>query len=149
MRAPQSGVVYQMTVHTVGGLVFPSEPAMLIVPAADQLVVEVHVQPQDIDNVRLGQRAVLRFAAFNARTTPEIDGVVSRVSADVSTDPKTGQNYYVARIGTAPKELARLGELRLVPGMPVEAHLQLGDRTVLSYLIKPLSDQIAKAWKER
>lgn len=149
MRAPQSGVVYQMTVHTVGGLVVPSEPAMLIVPEADQLVVEVHVQPSDIDNVRLGQRAVLRFAAFNTRTTPEVDGVVTRVSADVSADTKTGQSFYVARIGIAPEELLRLGDLRLVPGMPVEAHLQIGDRTVLSYLTKPLTDQIAKAWKER
>ena len=73
-RAPQDGFVHQMSVHTVGGLVVPSEPAMLIVPASDQLLVEVRVQPQDIDNVRVGQKAVLRFAAFNTRTTPEIDG---------------------------------------------------------------------------
>ena len=149
LRAPQNGVVHQMSVHTVGGLVVPSEPAMLIVPDADRLTVEIRVQPQDIDSVRLGQRAVLRFSAFNARTTPEVDGTVTRVSADVTADQKTGQSYYTARVGFSGVELARLGELRLVPGMPVEAHLQIGERTVLSYLVKPLSDQIAKAWRER
>ena len=149
LRAPQNGVVHQMSVHTVGGLVVPSEPAMLIVPDADRLTVEIRVQPQDIDSVRLGQRAVLRFSAFNARTTPEVDGTVTRVSADVTADQKTGQSYYTARVGLSGAELARLGEVRLVPGMPVEAHLQIGERTVLSYLVKPLSDQIAKAWRER
>ncbi|MDO9425230.1 MAG: HlyD family type I secretion periplasmic adaptor subunit [Methylobacterium sp.] len=149
MRSPQDGTVHQMTVHTIGGLVTPSEPAMLIVPEADQLAVEVKIQPQDIDNVRLDQAAILRFAAFNQRTTPEIDGVVARVSADVSTDPKTGLSHYTARIRLPPDQAARLGSLRLVPGMPVEAYMQLGDRSVLSYLTKPLTDQIAKAWRER
>ena len=149
LRAPQDGTVHQLTVHTIGGLVTPSEPAMLIVPEADQLAVEVRIQPQDIDNVRMGQATVLRFAAFNQRVTPEIDGVISRVSADVSQDLKTGLAYYTARIAIPEEQTARLGGARLVPGMPVEAFLQLGDRTVLSYLTKPLTDQIAKAWRER
>ena len=150
MRSPQDGVVYQMTVHTVGGLVVPSEPAMLIVPNADALVVEARIQPQDIDSVRLGQPALLRLTAFNARTTPEIDGTVARVSADVTADLKTGLTFYTVRIAISPQERARLGsEVRLVPGMPVEVHLRIGDRTVLSYLTKPLLDQIAKAWRER
>ena len=149
MRAPQSGTVHQMTVHTIGGLVTPSEPAMLIVPEADQLAVEVKIQPQDIDNVRLDQAAVLRFSAFNQRTTPEIDGVVSRVSADVTSDPKTGMSYYTARIRVPEDQKERLGTARLVPGMPVETFMQLGNRSVLSYLTKPLTNQIAKAWKER
>ncbi len=150
MRSPQDGVVYQMTVHTVGGLVIPSEPAMLIVPNADALVVEARIQPQDIDSVRLGQPALLRLTAFNARTTPEIDGTVSRISADVTADLKTGLSFYTVRIAISPEERARLGsEVRLVPGMPVEVHLRIGDRTVLSYLTKPLLDQIAKAWRER
>lgn len=149
MRAPQGGIVHQMTVHTVGGLVTPNEPAMLIVPQADQLLVEVRVQPQDIDNVRVGQRAMLRFSAFNLRTTPEVAGEVERVSADVSQDPKTGQAFYSARVRLEPSAMEALGSLRLVPGMPVEAYMQIGDRSVLSYLTKPLADQIAKAWKER
>ncbi|MFC5555976.1 HlyD family efflux transporter periplasmic adaptor subunit, partial [Methylobacterium iners] len=134
MRAPQNGTVHQMTVHTIGGLVTPSEPAMLIVPEADQLAVEVRIQPQDIDNVRLDQAAVLRFPAFNQQTTPEIKGVVTRVSADVTQDPKTGMTYYIARIRILEDERARLGNLRLVPGMPVETFMQIGYRSVLSYL---------------
>ena len=149
IRAPQSGIVHQLTVHTVGGVITASEPAMLIVPSADQLAVEVKIQPQDIDNVRLEQKAVLRFAAFNQRVTPEIDGQVSRVSADVSQDPKSGMSYYAARIQVAEDQKARLGGVRLVPGMPVEAFLQISERSVLSYLTKPLTDQIAKAWRER
>ena len=149
LRAPQAGIVHQMTVHTIGGLVTPAEPAMLIVPEADQLAVEVKIAPQDIDNVRLDQPAVLRFPAFNQRVTPEIDGVVSRISADVTTDPKTGASYYTARIRVPEEQKQRLGTARLVPGMPVESYMQLGDRSVLSYLVKPLSDQIAKAWRER
>ena len=149
LRAPQDGVVHQMSVHTVGGLVTPSEPVMLVVPDADRLAVEVRIHPQDIDNVRVGQRAVLRFSAFNTRTTPEIDGTVSRVSADVASDPKTGMSFYTARIAVADAQRTRLGGVRLVPGMPVEAFLQIGERTVLSYLVKPMSDQIAKAWREK
>ena len=149
LRAPQGGTVHQMTVHTVGGLVTPSEPVMLIVPEADDLSVEVKVQPQDIDNVRRGQITRLRFSAFNQRTTPEIDGQVSRVSADVTQDQKTGLSYYTARVSMNVAELDRLGEMRLQPGMPVEAFIQTGDRTVISYLTKPLTDQIARAWRER
>ena len=149
LRAPQDGTVHQMTVHTIGGLVTPSEPAMLIVPEADQLAVEVKIQPQDIDNVRLGQAAVLRFPAFNQHVTPEINGVVSRVSADVTQDQKSGMSFYVARIAIPEDQKTRLGGVRLVPGMPVESFMQIGERSVISYLTKPLADQIAKAWKER
>ncbi|WP_082483880.1 HlyD family type I secretion periplasmic adaptor subunit [Methylobacterium sp. Leaf87] len=149
LRAPQDGVVHQMTVHTVGGLVVPSEPAMLIVPDADSLAVEVRIQPQEIDNVHLDQEAVLRFPAFNQRVTPEIDGLVTRISADVSQDVKTGVSYYTTRIRVPEAQRDRLGKVRLVPGMPVEAYIQTGERSVLSYLLKPLGDQVAKAWRER
>lgn len=149
LRAPQDGVVHQMTVHTVGGLVVPGEPAMLIVPDADTLAVEMRIQPQDIDSIHLDQKAVLRFAAFNQRVTPEIGGMVSRISADVSQDTKTGMSYYTARIRVPDTERDRLGKARLVPGMPVESFIQTGERSVLSYLVKPLTDQIAKAWRER
>ncbi|WP_460451283.1 HlyD family type I secretion periplasmic adaptor subunit [Alsobacter sp. SYSU BS001988] len=148
LRAPVDGVVHQMTVHTIGGLVTSTEPAMLIVPHGDDLVVEVKLQPQDIDHVHLDQPAHLRFPAFNQRTTPEIAGEVSRISADVTTDPRTGLSYYTARIRVSEEEKSRLGGVKLVPGMPVEAFLQTGDRTVISYLTKPLTDQLAKAWRE-
>jgi HlyD family secretion protein len=150
IRAPQDGIVHQLTVHTVGGVVTPNgEPIMLIVPKADALRVEAKIQPQDIDQVHLGQRALLRFSAFNQRTTPEIDGEVTLVSADISTDQKTGANYYTVRISLSDHELSRLEGLRLVPGMPVESFIQTSPRTVISYLVRPLHDQITRAFREK
>lgn len=149
VRAPQSGTVHQLTVHTIGGVVGASEMMMLIVPDEDALNVEVKISPGDIDQVRMGQKAVLRFSAFNQRTTPEINGIVSRVSADIAQDQKTAATFYIARIALLSDELDRLGNLRLVPGMPVEAFIQTDTRTVASYLVKPLHDQILKAFRER
>ncbi|GJE18441.1 HlyD family type I secretion periplasmic adaptor subunit [Methylobacterium marchantiae] len=149
LRSPQNGTVHQMSVHTVGGLITPSEPAMLIVPEADQLAVEVRIQPQDIDHVHPGQATGLRFSAFNQRTTPEIDGVVVRVSPDVTQDQKTGFAFYRARIAISESERTRLGGVALLPGMPVETFIKTTERTVFSYLTKPLTDQIAKAWREQ
>jgi membrane fusion protein, type I secretion system len=122
---------------------------MLIVPEADALSVEAKVSPQDIDQLRLGQSAGLRFSAFNQRTTPEISGTISRVSADVSTDQRSGQSFYTVRIALPAEETARLGNVKLVPGMPVEAFMKTYDRTVLSYFVKPLEDQILRAFRER
>lgn len=149
IRAPQDGVVHQLAIHTVGGVIGPGETLMVIVPRSDGLTVEARIQPQDIDQVRVGHRAVLRFTAFNQRTTPEISGEVSVVSADISQDQKTGVSFYTVRIRPAAAELERLKGLRLVPGMPVESFVQTGERTVISYLTKPLIDQINKAWRER
>lgn len=150
IRAPQDGTVHQSAIHTVGGVIpAGGETIMLIVPYGDDLTVEVKVVPQDIDQLRIGQKAVLRFSAFNQRTTPEIDGTVSRISADTTNDQRSGGSYYTIRIATPPEEIARLGSVKLVPGMPVEAFLQTGNRTVLSYLMKPLHDQIARAFRER
>ena len=100
MRAPQDGVVHQLAVHTVGGVVSAGDPIMLIVPEADALSVEAKVSPQDIDQLHLGQAAGLRFSAFNQRTTPEINGAISRISADVSTDQRSGQSFYTVRISS-------------------------------------------------
>jgi membrane fusion protein, type I secretion system len=91
----------------------------------------------------------LRFSAFDTRTTPEILGKVTRVSADTSTDQRTGQSFYTIRIGLEREETARLGNVKLVPGMPVDAFVQTGERTVISYLMKPLSDQIVRAFREK
>jgi HlyD family secretion protein len=149
LRAPQDGVVHQLAVHTVGGVVTAGDPVMLIVPEADALSVEAKVSPQDIDQLRLGQPAGLRFSAFNQRTTPEINGVISRISADVSTDQHSGQSFYTIRIAIPSDEIARLGNVKLVPGMPVEAFMKTYDRTVLSYFTKPLQDQVMRAFRER
>jgi HlyD family secretion protein len=149
IRAPQDGVVFQSTANTVGGVVAAGDPIMLIVPETDTLLVEAKVDPKDIDKVQFGQPVLLRFSAFDIRTTPEINGTVARVAADTSADQRTGQTYYVVRIAMTPDEIARLGNVRLTPGMPVEAFIQTGQRTMLSYLIKPLHDQFMRAFRER
>jgi HlyD family secretion protein len=150
IRAPQSGLVHQLAVHTVGGVVTQSELIMLIVPESDALVIEAKIAPQDIDHVYIGQSAHVRLPAFNQRTTPEYAGIVSRIAADVTKEQQTGQAYYVARIAIPDDKLWQQGgNLKLVPGMPAEVHIRTSDRTALSYLVKPLRDQIAKAFKEQ
>jgi HlyD family secretion protein len=149
IRAPQDGVVHQLTVHTVGGVITAGEAMMVIVPEADNLTVEAKLNPQDIDQVHAGQNAALRFSTFNQRTTPELTGVVTRVSADLTTDQRTGMSYYTVRISIPENEVARLGGLKLLPGMPLEAFIQTGERTVLSYLTKPFTDQAARAFRGR
>jgi HlyD family secretion protein len=149
VRAPQNGVVQQLTVHTVGGVVAAGDPMMLIVPDADVLIVEVKIAPQDIDQLYLRQSATLRFTAFNMRTTPEIKGNVNFISADITQDQRTGVSYYVARVGLDPSEVARLGDVKLIPGMPVVAFIKTSERTMLSYLTRPLRDQIERAFKEK
>ncbi|MEA2955170.1 MAG: rane fusion protein type secretion system [Alphaproteobacteria bacterium] len=149
IRAPQDGMVLQSTVHTVGGVITAGDAIMMIVPQADDLSVEAKVNPQDIDKLQIGQKTLLRLSAFNQRTTPELNGVVTRVSPDVTTDQRTGQSYYTIRVSLPVAEVARLGDVKLIPGMPVEAFVQTGDRTMLSYLIKPLSDQLMRAFREK
>lgn len=146
--APQSGTVHQLAVHTVGGVINPAETIMLVIPKGDDLALDVRIVPKDIDQIRPGHRAVLRLSAFNQRTTPELSGYVARIAADLTTDEKTGLSFYLVRISVPHSELARLGDLALVPGMPAEAMIQTGERTALSYLVKPLSDQINRAFRE-
>jgi HlyD family secretion protein len=149
IRAPQDGIVEQSTVHTVGGVITAGDTIMLIVPQTDDLQVEAKVNPQDIDKLQVGQKTLLRLSAFNQRTTPELNGLVSRVSPDVTTEQRTGQSYYTIRVSMPPEEIARLGDVKLIPGMPVEAFVQTGDRTVISYLMKPLHDQLMRAFREK
>jgi HlyD family secretion protein len=149
IRAPQDGMVLQNNVHTVGGVITAGDAMMMIVPQADDLSVEAKVDPKDIDKLQIGQKTLMRFSAFNQRTTPELTGAVTRVSADVTTDQRTGQSYYTIRVSLPPAEVARLGDNKLIPGMPVEAFVQTGDRTMLSYLMKPLHDQLMRSFRER
>jgi HlyD family secretion protein len=149
IRAPQSGRVHELSVHTVGGVISPGEQIMLIVPDADSLAIEAKISPRDIDQVFVGQSATLRFAAFNQKTTPEIDGDISVVSADITQEQRTGASYYTARVLLKPEELAKLGSAKLVPGMPVDVFIKTQGRTALSYLTKPLRDQAERAFKER
>jgi membrane fusion protein, type I secretion system len=149
LRAPIDGTVLQSAVHTVGGVIAAGEVIMLIVPQSDALDVEAKIAPQDIDQLRLGQLAVMRFSAFNQRTTPELNGEVSRISADVTEDTKTGARYYTVRISVPEREVARLEGLRLVPGMPVESFIQTSPRTVMSFLVRPFHDQLSRAFREK
>ena len=149
VRAPGSGIVDQSTVHTVGGVIAPGETIMLIVPDQDKLKVEAKVAPQDIDQLHLGQSVTMRFSGLDQRTTPVINGALTQISPDITVDPKTEQRYYTVRVSLDPKEIARLGSsVKIVPGMPVEVFVQTGDRSALSYLLKPLDDQISRAFKE-
>jgi HlyD family secretion protein len=147
--APQDGKVFQQSVHTVGGVIQAGEAVMLIVPDGDSLAIEARIAPHEIDQVHMGQRAVLRFTAFNQRTTPELNGEVVRIGADVTQEEKKGESYYAVRIRIADDELARLDGLKLVAGMPVEAFIQTTPRTVMSYVVKPMHDQITRAFRGR
>jgi HlyD family secretion protein len=149
IRAPQSGRVHQLAVHTVGGVIAPGEQIMLIVPDADALAIEVKIATREIDQVYFGQVAAMRFAAFNQKTTPEIEGTVNMVSPDLTQDQRTGASYYTVRVGLKPEEIAKLGSNKVVPGMPVDVFIKTSGRTALSYLIKPLMDQAERALKER
>ncbi|MBA3613989.1 MAG: HlyD family type I secretion periplasmic adaptor subunit, partial [Nitrospirales bacterium] len=148
IRAPRTGYIHQLNVHTVGGVVGAGETLMLIVPREDVLIVEAQLQPTDVDQVQPGQAAIIRLPAFNQRTTPELTAHVKTISADLTRDEVTGVGYYLAQLLIGERELTKLKEKKLVPGMPVEAFIQTGERTILSYLIKPMTDHIAHAFKE-
>jgi multidrug efflux pump subunit AcrA (membrane-fusion protein) len=148
IRAPQSGIVVGMRAHTVGGVIGPGEPVLDIVPAGDELVIEARMRPEDIDKVRVGQTAIVRLSAFDQRTTPELEGTVISTSADRVVDETTGAAFFLVRSRISEGELEKLAELQLVPGMPAETFVQTGSRTVLSYLLKPFSDGVARALRE-
>lgn len=147
VKAPASGVVHQLSIHTIGGVVTPAETLMEIVPRESLLTVEARIRPQDIDQVVPGQPATLKFTAFNRNTTPDLKGSVLRVAADLETDDRTGISFYRAAISVPESELGLLHDLKLIPGMPVEAFVRTEDRTVVSYLIKPIRDHTARVFR--
>lgn len=121
---------------------------MLMVPENGNRALEVNIQPKDVDQIQPGMPAVLRMSAFNQRTTPEINGYVSRIAPDLTTDQRSGLTYYIVRIAAPPREMEKLDGLTLVPGMPAEAFIQTGERSALSYFVKPMMDQIVRAVRE-
>ncbi|WP_153772291.1 HlyD family type I secretion periplasmic adaptor subunit [Labrenzia sp. CE80] len=149
LRAPQTGYVHQLAVHTIGGVVAAGQPVMLVVPREDKLIVEAQVRPVDIDQLGPGQQARVRFPSFDQRTTPELNAHLLTISADLTEDERTGLSYYTARLAIDEAELSKLNGAVLVPGMPVEAFMTTQVRSVLSYLIKPVVDQITHAMRER
>ena len=148
VRAPVAGVVYDMQVYALRAVVRPADPVMYIIPQDQPLVISSRIPSIHIDQVRVGQEATLRFSAFDQRTTPEIRGQVTKVSADVFTDENTGANFYRAEILPLEGEVTKLGDLQMVPGMPVEAFIKTGDRTPFNYLVKPLTTYFNKAFRE-
>jgi HlyD family secretion protein len=149
LRAPTSGVVNALAVHTIGGVVTPAETLMEIVPNTDELQIEARLPLNEIDHVRSGQQALVKFSAFNQRTTPQLNGVVSFVSADTTRDKQTNAApFYTVRVTLPGEERRRLGSLQLVSGMPTEVFLQTGSRTMMSYLLKPITDQLQRTFTE-
>ena len=148
IRAPRPGVVYDLAVHALQAVIRPADPILYIVPNDTKLVVDARVDPVQIDQLYPTQEAVLRFSAFNVRTTPELFGTVTNISADAFRDEVTGTTYYRIEVVPNEGELAKLGKRHLVPGMPVEVFIQTGERTALNYLVRPITDYFARALRE-
>ena len=149
IRSPASGVIHQLSAHTIGGVIRAGDAIMEVVPDTDDLQIEARMQPGDIDQVRTGQKAFIRFSAFNQRVTPQLTGVVSYVSADTSRDQQSNASYFTVRVMLPEDERRRLAGLQLVSGMPAEVFMQTGSRTMMSYLLKPVTDQFQRAFVER
>ncbi len=148
IRAPSSGRVHQLVLHTVGGVLGAGDIAMYIVPENERLIVEVQLSPVDIDQVKVGQKGRLRFSAFDQDEVPELTGSVQTIAADIVEDKQTGDNSYSVRILIEPKEIGKLDGRKLQPGMPVDAFIETRSRTVLAYLVEPLTNHFSRAFRE-
>jgi len=148
IRAPQSGTVQESSIHTIGGVIAPGEVIMMIVPDADNLVVDALIPPSRIDDVRPGQHVSIRFPAFDAGTTPACEGSVKRISADLIKDQQKQLSYFSARINVENKAACLTDAKVLKPGMPAEVHISTDERSVWSYLLKPLTDQMSRAFRQ-
>ena len=149
IRAPIAGTVNELAVNTIGGVITPAETLVTIVPKDAPLNIQARLSPTDIDQVNLGQKAKLRFSAFNQRTTPELSGEVAYVAAAATLDKGSGQSYFLAEIDVPADEMQKLDTKRLLPGMPVEVFVQTDPRTALSYFSKPFTDQFSRAFREQ
>ncbi|MEL6947943.1 MAG: HlyD family type I secretion periplasmic adaptor subunit, partial [Pseudomonadota bacterium] len=148
IRSPSDGVVVRIHKNTTGSVVRPGEDLLELLPTGGELIVEARLNPLDVDVVRVGQTASLRFSALNTRTTPEVPAVVRYVSADRLTDPKTNEPYYSARLEIAQNLPDAISREQIFPGMPVETYIETGDRTFFEYLGKPLTDSFNRAFRE-
>ncbi|GLQ76654.1 HlyD family type I secretion periplasmic adaptor subunit [Mesorhizobium huakuii] len=148
IRAPQSGTVQESAIHTIGGVIAPGEVIMMIVPDTDNLVVDALIPPSRIDDVRPGQHVSIRFPAFDAGTTPACQGSVKRISADLIKDQQKQLSYFSARINVENKAACLTDAKVLKPGMPAEVHISTDERSVWSYLLKPLTDQMSRAFRQ-
>ena len=148
LRAPMDGTVLGLQLHTIGGVVPAGGEIAAIVPSGAPLVLSVQLDPAQIDRVHAGQSATIRFPNFNARITPEVDGVVTTVSGDTITDTTTGRTFYTAELALVAGAETHLNGQTLVPGMPVEAFIRTDARSPASFLLKPLADYWTYAMRE-
>ena len=148
IRAPAAGIVHEMQLTTTGGVLAAGQTLAQVVPVADGVEFELRLDPRSIDEVHPGQTARIVLPAFNSHTTPQIFGEVASISPTSVTDPQTGRSFYRLRLTVPASELDRLGARNLVPGMPVEAYLQTGDRSVMAYLLHPLTVQFDRMFRE-
>ncbi|MBU2583585.1 MAG: HlyD family type I secretion periplasmic adaptor subunit [Alphaproteobacteria bacterium] len=149
VRSPRAGRVHALAIHTIGGVVTPASQLAMIIPQDERLLISAQLAPADIDRVRTGLEASVQFPSFNARTTPRLSGRVARVAAAEEMD-EHGRTYFTAEIDIPTGELARIGANHpLIPGMPAEVFIETGYRSILSYLLKPLTDALGHAFRER
>ncbi len=145
IRAPRNGRVNGLAVSTEGGVIQAGSPILQVVPDDEKLIIEAKIQPQDVDKVRGGQAAVVKFPAFNAKTTPRLEGLVTTVSpATLKDQDQQNKPYYQVQIELTPEELAKLSrEHKLIPGMPAEVYIETNSRSILSYIVKPIADLVS------
>jgi HlyD family type I secretion membrane fusion protein len=148
IRSPINGYLHELSVHTMGGIISPGETLVSVIPTDDELVIEARLSPMDIDQVFVDQGARIRLSSLDQRVTPELFATVSDVSADLSVDQATGASYYLMRLQLPSTEIDRIEGQILRPGMPAEVFIETEARTVLSYLVKPIADQIRHAMIE-
>lgn len=146
--APVDGAIHEMQVFTIGGVVPPEGTILEVVPLSQGVEFELRIEPKSVDQVFVGQHAKIVFPAFDMRTTPEIFGELASISPTSITDQTTGKSYFRITLSVPPEQLALLGNVEIIPGMPIEAFLQTGDRSALDYLTKPLMDQLQRAFRD-
>ena len=148
IRAPVSGIVLGLTVTTPNSVIRSAEPLLFIIPQDRPLIIVVQVPPIHVDEVHVGQQVHVVFAAFSARTTPQLDGHLVTISADAMSDQASKQSYYRAEIELDKGELAKLKGQTVIPGMPVQAYISTGNRSPMAYLLKPFMDYFHMAMRE-
>ncbi len=145
IKAPVSGVIFNLSIYTEGGVIAPGKPILDIVPENEELIISAQVSPLDIDRIHVGTTAEVRFTAFNSKTTPTMEGSVSKLSADSFVDEKNGTQYYLATVELTPESKQKLSALTLIPGMPAEVLINTGARTLFEYLLQPITDAFARS----
>ena len=148
IKAPVDGVIFNLSIYTEGGVISPGKPILDIVPENEDLIINAQVSPLDIDRIKIGSIAEVRFSSFNSKTTPTMEGMVSKVSADSFVNEKTGAQYYLANIDLTPDSQKKLGDLKLIPGMPAEVLINIGERTLFEYLMQPVTNAFARSFIE-